>query len=173
MSTEENASPVVEMKTNMGTIKIELNREKAPISVENFLNYVEAKHYDGVIFHRVISDFMIQGGGFEPGMKEKKTEASIKNEADNGLSNEMGTVAMARTSQPHSASAQFFLNVKDNDFLNHTSPDSQGWGYAVFGKIVEGMDTVEKIKGVKTSNRGGHGDVPVEDVVIESVRLVD
>ena len=168
-----DAAPVVEMKTNKGSIKIELDREKAPATVENFLKYVEDKHYDGVVFHRVISNFMIQGGGFEPGMKEKPTGAPIKNEADNGLSNEKGTIAMARTSDPHSASAQFFINVKDNDFLNFSSPTMEGWGYAVFGKTIDGMDVIDAIKEVATGNRGGHGDVPLEDVLIESVRLVE
>ena len=143
--------------------------EKAPGTVKNFLQYVEDKHYDNTIFHRVISTFMIQGGGFQPGLREKKTRDAIKNEADNGLKNERGTLAMARTSEPHSATAQFFINLKDNGFLNHRNKDD-GWGYCVFGKVVAGMDVVDKIKAVRTGNAGGHQNVPVEDVVIKSVR---
>lgn len=166
----DDKKPVVLMETNFGTIKIELNAEKAPNTVKNFLQYVDDKHFDGTIFHRVISNFMIQGGGFQPGLQEKKTRAAIKNEADNGLKNERGTIAMARTPDPHSATAQFFINVKDNAGLNHTAKDEDGWGYCVFGKVIDGMDVVDKIKAVRTANRGGHGDVPVEDVVIKSVR---
>ena len=147
-------------------IVIELDEQKAPKTVANFLNYVKKGHYDGTIFHRVIDGFMIQGGGFAPGMNQKATDAPIENEANNGLKNDRYTVAMARTSAPHSASAQFFINVADNDFLNHKSPTPQGWGYAVFGKVVGGQDVVDRIKGVSTGSRGGHGDVPLEDVVI-------
>ena len=158
---------MVELHTNHGVIKLELDAEKAPKSVENFLNYVKAGHYDNTVFHRVIDGFMIQGGGFEPGMKQKPTGAPITNEANNGLKNVNGSVAMARTNDPHSATAQFFINVNDNDFLNHSSPTPQGWGYAVFGKVVDGMDMVEKIKKVKTGSKGFHQDVPADDVVIE------
>lgn len=164
---------MVELHTNHGVIKLELDAEKAPKSVENFLNYVKAGHYDNTVFHRVIDGFMIQGGGFEPGMKQKPTAEPINNEANNGLKNVNGSVAMARTNDPHSATAQFFINVNDNDFLNHSSPTPQGWGYAVFGKVVEGMDIVEKIKKVKTGSKGFHQDVPVDDVVIERAVIVD
>ena len=164
---------MVELHTNHGVIKLELDAEKAPKSVENFLNYVKAGHYDNTVFHRVIDGFMIQGGGFEPGMKQKPTEAPITNEANNGLKNVNGSVAMARTNDPHSATAQFFINVNDNDFLNHSSPTPQGWGYAVFGKVVEGLDIVEKIKKVKTGSKGFHQDVPADDVVIEKAVIVD
>jgi cyclophilin family peptidyl-prolyl cis-trans isomerase len=163
------ANPVVVMETNHGPVKIELYEEKAPITVKNFLGYVDDKFYDGTVFHRVIPTFMIQGGGFEAGMKEKKTKDPIKNEATNGLSNERGTLAMARTRDPNSATAQFFINVKDNDFLDKAnSPD--GVGYAVFGRVIEGMDVVDKIKAVKTANKGPHEAVPVEDVVIKSIK---
>ena len=162
------SQPQVELHiTNFGVIKIELDADKAPKSVENFLNYVKKGHYDGTIFHRVIPGFMVQGGGFEPGMKQKPTDAPIENEANNGLKNATYTLAMARTSAPHSATAQFFINVADNDFLNHTAPSAQGWGYAVFGKVVAGTEIVDKIKGVKTGRSGFHDDVPKEDVVIE------
>ncbi|WP_434106534.1 peptidylprolyl isomerase [Paraburkholderia caffeinilytica] len=164
---------MVELHTNHGVIKLELNAEKAPKSVENFLNYVKAGHYDNTVFHRVIDGFMIQGGGFEPGMKQKPTADAIANEANNGLKNVNGSIAMARTNDPHSATAQFFINVNDNDFLNHSSPTPQGWGYAVFGKVVEGMDVVEKIKKVKTGSKGHHQDVPADDVVIEKAVIVD
>jgi peptidyl-prolyl cis-trans isomerase B (cyclophilin B) len=164
---------MVELHTNHGVIKLELDAEKAPKSVENFLNYVKAGHYDNTVFHRVIDGFMIQGGGFEPGMKQKPTAEPINNEANNGLKNVNGSVAMARTNDPHSATAQFFINVNDNDFLNHSSPTPQGWGYAVFGKVVDGMDIVEKIKKVKTGSKGFHQDVPVDDVVIEKAVIVD
>ncbi|MGA7776697.1 MAG: peptidylprolyl isomerase [Paraburkholderia sp.] len=164
---------MVELHTNHGIIKLELDAEKAPKSVENFLNYVKAGHYDNTVFHRVIDGFMIQGGGFEPGMKQKPTEAPITNEANNGLKNVNGSVAMARTNDPHSASAQFFINVNDNDFLNHSSPTPQGWGYAVFGKVVDGLDVVEKIKKVKTGSKGFHQDVPADDVIIEKAVIVD
>ncbi|RZI81001.1 MAG: peptidyl-prolyl cis-trans isomerase [Rubrivivax sp.] len=156
----------VELQTSAGVIRLELDDEKAPTTVENFLNYVNAGHYDGTVFHRVIKGFMIQGGGFEPGLKQKSTQAPIKNEANNGLKNDKYTVAMARTSDPHSASAQFFINGTDNDFLNFKSESGSGWGYAVFGKVVEGQDVVDQIEKVKTGNKGGHGDVPLEDVVI-------
>ncbi|NML97002.1 peptidyl-prolyl cis-trans isomerase [Paraburkholderia sp. RP-4-7] len=164
---------MVELHTNHGVIKLELDAEKAPKSVENFLNYVKAGHYDNTVFHRVIDGFMIQGGGFEPGMKQKPTAEPIINEANNGLKNVNGSVAMARTNDPHSATAQFFINVNDNDFLNHSSPTPQGWGYAVFGKVVEGLDIVEKIKKVKTGSKGFHQDVPADDVVIEKAVIVD
>jgi peptidyl-prolyl cis-trans isomerase B (cyclophilin B) len=164
---------MVELHTNHGVIKLELDAEKAPKSVENFLNYVKAGHYDNTVFHRVIDGFMIQGGGFEPGMKQKPTAEPINNEANNGLKNVNGSVAMARTNDPHSATAQFFINVNDNDFLNHSSPTPQGWGYAVFGKVVEGLDIVEKIKKVKTGSKGFHQDVPADDVVIEKAVIVD
>ncbi len=157
---------MVIFETNLGSFTLELNAEKAPKTVASFLNYVNEGHYDSTIFHRVISNFMIQGGGFEVGMKQKTTNEPVENEANNGLSNTVGTVAMARTNDPHSASCQFFVNVKDNAFLDFTSETPQGWGYCVFGKVVEGMDIVEKIKQVKTSNKAGHQDVPVEDVVV-------
>lgn len=156
----------------MGDITIELNHEKAPKTAANFEQYVKEGFYDGVIFHRVIDGFMVQGGGMEVGMKQKQTRAQIENEADNGLKNEVGTLAMARTMDPHSASAQFFINVADNEFLNHTGKNSQGWGYAVFGKVVDGMDVVNRIKSVKTGNKMGHQDVPVEDVIIEKAEVI-
>ena len=162
------SNPQVELHiTGYGVITLELDREKAPKSVENFLAYVNKGHYNNTIFHRVIPGFMIQGGGFEPGMNQKGTDAPIENEANNGLKNANYTVAMARTSDPHSATAQFFINVADNGFLNHTAPSAQGWGYAVFGKVVSGTDVVDKIKAVKTGRKGFHDDVPKEDVVIE------
>jgi peptidyl-prolyl cis-trans isomerase B (cyclophilin B) len=164
---------MIKLNTNFGTITLELFADKAPATVENFINYVKDGFYDGTIFHRVINGFMIQGGGMEPGMKEKSTRAPIKNEADNGLSNETGTVAMARTNDPHSASAQFFINVSNNTFLDHRSPTPDGWGYAVFGKVVDGMDVVERIKAVETGNAGFHQDVPVEDVILESAEVVE
>ncbi|MFD8993861.1 peptidylprolyl isomerase [Streptomyces abikoensis] len=160
----------VRLKTNHGDIVLELNEEKAPKTVENFLAYVDKGHYDGTIFHRVIPGFMVQGGGFKPGMDQKPTDAPIDNEADNGLKNTAYTVAMARTNDPHSATAQFFINVNDNDFLNFTSKSPNGWGYAVFGQVVEGQDVVDKIKAVKTGTRGFHQDVPKDDVVIESAK---
>ena len=163
---------MVELHTNHGVIKLELDAAKAPKTVENFLNYVKKGHYDGTVFHRVINGFMIQGGGFEPGLKQKPTDAPIDNEANNGLKNDNYTVAMARTNDPHSATAQFFINVNDNDSLNHSAPTPQGWGYAVFGKVVEGQDVVDKIKGVKTGNAGFHQDVPTDDVVIEKAVVV-
>jgi peptidyl-prolyl cis-trans isomerase B (cyclophilin B) len=155
-----------------GVITLELDEQKAPKTVANFLNYVKKGHYDGTIFHRVIDGFMVQGGGFAPGMTQKPTDAPVENEANNGLKNAKYTVAMARTNQPHSASAQFFINVADNAFLNHTAPTAQGWGYAVFGKVVSGQDVVDRITGVPTGNRGGHGDVPKQDVVIEKAVVV-
>jgi peptidyl-prolyl cis-trans isomerase B (cyclophilin B) len=161
----------VRMQTNMGTIVLELDSEKAPATVENFVDYAKSGYYDGTVFHRVIPGFMIQGGGFEPGMNQKPTRASIKNEADNGLANDSGTIAMARTSDPNSATSQFFINAKDNDFLNYTSSNPQGWGYCVFGKVVEGMDVVQKIEKVATGSKGMHQDVPTEDVVIEKVTV--
>lgn len=157
---------MVKLSTNFGDITIELDAEKAPVTVANFLQYVENGFYENVVFHRVINGFMIQGGGFDTNMKQKPTEASIKNEANNGLSNDKYTIAMARTSVPDSASSQFFINVSDNDFLNHTAPTPSGWGYCVFGKVVEGMDVVDAIKAVPTTSRAGHQDVPVEPVVI-------
>ena len=159
------------MHTSFGDITLELDAERAPKTVENFVAYVNDGHYNGTIFHRVIDNFMIQGGGFEPGMNERATGASIENEADNGLKNDVGTIAMARTMDPHSASAQFFINVKDNDFLNHTAPTSQGWGYTVFGKVVDGMDVIDKIKAVATGSADGHQNVPVEDIILESVEI--
>ena len=159
----------VRLATSMGDIVIQLDAAKAPKTVDNFVQYVKAGHYDGTIFHRVIDGFMIQGGGFEPGMKQKPTREPVKNEAGNGLKNGLYTVAMARTSAPHSASAQFFINVADNDFLNHKSPTPQGWGYAVFGKVVSGQDVVDRIESTRTGRRGMHDDVPLDDVVIERV----
>ncbi len=161
----------VRMETNKGTIVLELDAEKAPKTVENFIAYANDGHYDGTIFHRVIPGFMIQGGGFEPGMNQKGTKSPVDNEANNGLKNDVGTIAMARTNDPHSATAQFFINVKDNDFLNHTAETPQGWGYCVFGKVTEGMDVVQAIEKVATGNSGFHQDVPVEDVVITKVTV--
>lgn len=158
---------MVKLHTNFGVITLELDAEKAPVTVANFLEYVDSGFYNNTVFHRVIDGFMIQGGGFEPGMSQKSTNASIKNEADNGLKNKAYTIAMARTPDPHSASSQFFINVADNDFLNFSSPTSQGWGYCVFGKVTDGTDVVDKISQVKTGNKAGHQDVPAEDVVIE------
>jgi peptidyl-prolyl cis-trans isomerase B (cyclophilin B) len=158
------------LTTNHGNIKLDLDAEKAPKTVENFLAYVKSGHYDGTIFHRVIDGFMIQGGGFEPGMKQKPTNAPIENEAKNGLKNEPYTIAMARTSAPHSASAQFFINIKNNAFLDY--PGQDGWGYCVFGKVVDGTEIVDKIRSVKTTRTGMHADVPVEDVVIEKAEVV-
>ena len=163
---------MIKLHTNHGIITLELFADKAPETVANFEQYVKDGHYDGTIFHRVISNFMIQGGGFEPGMKQKATRATIKNEANNGLSNKIGTIAMARTMEPHSASAQFFINVADNTFLNHSAPTIQGWGYAVFGQVVDGLDVVMKIKDVATTMKGGHQDVPVDDVIIEKAEVV-
>ena len=162
----------VDLETSQGTIRLELDDEKAPVTVKNFLTNVENGHYDGTVFHRVIKGFMVQGGGFEPGMQQKPTGNAIRNEASNGLKNAKYTVAMARTSAPHSATAQFFINVADNGFLNHTAPSAQGWGYAVFGKVTGGTDVVDKIKAVKTGRKGFHDDVPLEDVVIEKAVVV-
>ena len=162
------SNPQVELHIiDHGVITLELDQEKAPKSVANFLSYVNKGHYNGTIFHRVISNFMVQGGGFEPGMTQKKSDEPITNEANNGLKNDIYTVAMARTSDPHSATAQFFINAADNGFLNHTAPSAQGWGYAVFGKVIAGADVVDKIRAVKTGRKGFHDDVPKEDVVIE------
>lgn len=159
---------MVKLLTNFGEITLELNAEKAPITVANFLQYVDSGFYNGTIFHRVINGFMIQGGGFDGKMQQKASADEIKNEADNGLVNDIYTIAMARTSAPHSASNQFFINVGNNDFLNYTAPNSSGWGYCVFGKVTAGMDVVDKIKKVATTSRNGHQDVPVENVIIES-----
>ncbi|AKD25306.1 Peptidyl-prolyl cis-trans isomerase (rotamase) - cyclophilin family [Polynucleobacter duraquae] len=161
------------LKTNKGDITLTLDAAKAPKTVANFIEYVKSGHYDGTIFHRVIDNFMVQGGGMTAGLKEKKSGAQIENEANNGLKNERGTVAMARTSDPHSATAQFFINVNDNDFLNHTAPNAQGWGYAVFGKVTDGLDVVDVIRQVKTSNSGFHQDVPTEDVLIEKASVLE
>ena len=161
------------LKTNKGDITLTLDAAKAPKTVANFIEYVKSGHYDGTIFHRVIDNFMIQGGGMTAGLKEKSSGAQIENEANNGLKNERGTVAMARTSDPHSATAQFFINVNDNDFLNHTAPNAQGWGYAVFGKVTDGLDVVDVIRQVKTSNSGFHQDVPAEDVLIEKASVLE
>ena len=158
---------MVELQTNKGVIRIELDADKAPKTTANFLDYVRKGHFDGTIFHRVIDGFMIQGGGFVPGMKQKPTGAPIENEADNGLKNARYTIAMARTNDPNSATAQFFINVADNAFLDHSAPTPQGWGYAVFGRVVSGEDVVDAIKGVRTGSKGFHQDVPVEDVVID------
>jgi peptidyl-prolyl cis-trans isomerase B (cyclophilin B) len=162
---------MVKLHTSLGTITLELDAGRAPETVKNFLAYAEGGHYANTVFHRVIDGFMIQGGGFEPGMKQKPTRGSVKNEATNGLKNARYTVAMARTSDPHSATAQFFINVNDNGFLDHTAPTPQGWGYCVFGRVVEGQDVVDRIKGVKTGRRGAHGDMPLEDVVIERAEV--
>ena len=164
--------PVVELDTNMGAIVIELNEEKAPKTVENFLNYVKSGHYDGTIFHRIIDGFMIQGGGMDAEMNEKATNAPVENEADNGLKNDKGTIAMARTQDPHSATSQFFINVKDNDFLNHSGKNMQGWGYTVFGKVTSGMDVIDKMRGVPTGRFGMHADVPNEPVVTNSATII-
>jgi peptidyl-prolyl cis-trans isomerase B (cyclophilin B) len=164
-------NPVVVISTSMGDIEVELYADKAPESVKNFLGYVESGQYDGTIFHRVIKDFMIQGGGFTPDMNQKPTKAPIKNEADNGLKNTVGTLAMARTSVPDSATSQFFINTKDNAFLDHKGKTQQGWGYAVFGKVIGGLDVVRKIEAVSTTNKGMHQDVPAEPVVIKSITV--
>lgn len=163
---------MVKLHTNFGIITLELDAEKAPKTVENFLDYAKSGHYDNTVFHRVIGNFMIQGGGFEPGMKQKDVKSPIDNEAANGLKNKRGTVAMARTNDPHSATAQFFINVVDNDFLDFKSPSGSGWGYCVFGKVTEGLDVVDSIRKVKTGNKGFHSDVPVEDVIIEKVETL-
>ncbi|MDE1461099.1 peptidylprolyl isomerase [Spartinivicinus poritis] len=163
---------MIVLHTNFGDIKLELNHEKAPKTAANFEEYVTSGHYNGTIFHRVIKDFMIQGGGFEPSMNQKETRDPIENEADNGLTNKKGSIAMARTNDPHSASAQFFINTVDNDFLNFRSKSPDGWGYAVFGEVVDGMEVVEKIRAVATGSAGFHQDVPKEDVIIESAEIV-
>lgn len=166
-------SPRVKLQTSQGDMIIQLDADKAPKTVENFLTYVKEGFYDGTIFHRVINNFMIQGGGFDTDMKQKDTHAPVDNEADNGLKNQKYTLAMARTNDPHSATAQFFINVADNDFLNFTAPTGNGWGYAVFGEVVEGTEVVDKIKDVKTGNKGFHQDVPVENVTIESATVIE
>ena len=163
---------MVKLQTNHGVITIELDAERAPDTVANFLRYVKSGHFNNTVFHRVIDGFMVQGGGFEPGMKQKPVDAPINNEANNGLKNDAYTVAMARTSDPNSATAQFFINVSDNAFLNHTAPTAQGWGYAVFGRVVEGKDVVDAIRKVRTGTRGMHQDVPVDDVIIERAEEV-
>lgn len=160
---------MITIRTTFGEITLELDAERAPKTVENFLVYARSGHYDGTIFHRVINNFMIQGGGFDTEMNQRPTKDPVENEADNGLKNDFGTIAMARTMDPHSATAQFFLNVKDNDFLNHSAKTMQGWGYTVFGKIVAGEDVLEKIRNVPTTSRGGHQDVPAEAIIIESI----
>ena len=164
---------MIRMKTSLGTIDIELDHDKAPKTATNFEQYVKDGFYDGTVFHRVIKGFMIQGGGFEPDMSQKETRATIENEANNGLKNDIGTIDMARTPDPHSATAQFFINVANNDFLNFTAPTANGWGYCVFGKVVNGMDVVDQIKNQPTTNKAGHQDVPVDDIIIEQVELVD
>ena len=163
---------MIKLTTNHGIIMLDLNAEKAPKTVANFLAYVEAGHYDNTVFHRVIKNFMVQCGGFEPGMKQKPCSAPIDNEAANGLKNKRGSIAMARTGDPHSATAQFFINTVDNDFLDFKSPSGQGWGYCVFGEVSEGLDVVDKIRAVRTGNKGGHQDVPVDDVIIEKAEVV-
>lgn len=162
---------MVKLHTNFGEITLELEAEKAPITVANFLQYVESGFFSNTIFHRVIDGFMIQGGGFEPGMRQKSTKENIKNEADNGLKNEKYSIAMARTSAPHSASSQFFINIADNDFLNFSSPTDRGWGYCVFGKVSAGTEVVDKIRQVKTGSKSGHQDVPAEDIIIERAEV--
>ena len=169
----DSKHPKVRLTTSKGVIELELDAEKAPKTVENFLHYVKKGQYDGVIFHRVIPGFMIQGGGMEPGMKERETDQTVENEADNGLKNEAGTIAMARTNDPQSASAQFFINTVDNAFLNHKSKDAMGWGYAVFGKVSKGMDVVKAIESVPTGNHGPFSDVPKEDVIIEKAEVIE
>ena len=164
---------MVIIRTTFGEIKLELDAEKAPKTVANFLDYARTGYYDGTIFHRVIDNFMIQGGGFDTDMQQKSTSEPVENEADNGLKNDFGTVAMARTMEPHSATAQFFINVKDNDFLNHSGKNMQGWGYTVFGKVTEGTEVLDKIRAVETTSTGGHQDVPTEPVIIESVTIVE
>ncbi|BDM23267.1 MULTISPECIES: peptidylprolyl isomerase [Pseudomonas] len=163
----------VKLTTNHGDIVLQLNAEKAPLTTENFVQYVKDGHYNGTVFHRVIKGFMIQGGGFEPGMSQKKTRASIQNEADNGLKNTKYSIAMARTMEPHSASAQFFINASDNDFLNHSGKNVQGWGYAVFGEVTEGREIVDAIEKVATGSKAGHQDVPKDDVIIEKAEIIE
>lgn len=171
--TTMSTNPQVLLQTNKGNITLELDAEKAPKTVANFLNYVNEGFYNGTIFHRVIPNFMVQGGGFEVGMTQKNTNDPVENEANNGLKNDVYTVAMARTSDPHSATAQFFINVANNGFLNHTNPTPNGWGYAVFGKVIDGTDVVDTLKGAKTGSKGFHQDVPVEDLIIESASIVE
>ncbi|QXH53654.1 peptidyl-prolyl cis-trans isomerase [Pseudomonas fakonensis] len=163
----------VKLSTNHGEIVLQLNAEKAPLTTENFVQYVKDGHYDGTVFHRVIKGFMIQGGGFDANMGQKKTRASIQNEADNGLKNTKYSIAMARTMEPHSASAQFFINASDNDFLNHSGKNVQGWGYAVFGEVIEGREVVDAIEKVATGSKAGHQDVPKDDVVIEKAEIIE
>ncbi len=167
------ANPQVKIETTLGDITLELDAKNAPVSTENFISYVKEGHYDGTIFHRVIPNFMVQGGGMNPDMSEKASKAPIKNEANNGLKNDKGTVAMARTNDPHSASAQFFINIKDNDFLNFRSEDMQGWGYAVFGKVVDGMDVVDRIEKVQTGDNGFHQDVPQDPIILNKVTVIE
>ncbi|HTT12275.1 MAG TPA: peptidylprolyl isomerase [Burkholderiaceae bacterium] len=164
---------MVRLHTNFGVVTLELDAAKAPKTVENFLNYVRSGHYDNTLFHRIINGFMVQGGGFEPGMRQKATLKPVENEATNGLRNTKYSIAMARTSDPHSATAQFFINVADNDFLNHTAPNPKGWGYCVFGRVVEGMDVVDKMKVVRTVRQGMHQDVPEQDVLIERAEVIE
>ena len=175
-SSQSNPSPakgdIVRLETSLGDIVIELNSAKAPLTTTNFKNYVKSGFYDGTIFHRVIRDFMIQGGGFTPDMKQKNTQAAIRSEADNKLNNKKYTIAMARTSDPHSATAQFFINVKDNAFLDHKAPSGDSWGYTVFGRVIQGMDVVDRIVKVKTGNRAGHQDVPLEPVLITKASIL-
>lgn len=171
-AAEEN-NPKVKMETSAGALVIELYPDKAPKTVENFLAYVKEGYYEGTIFHRVINDFMIQGGGFTPDMAKKDTRAAVINEADNGLKNDYGTIAMARTNDPHSATSQFFINVKDNDFLNHRNKTPRGWGYAVFGKVVDGEATLQAIKQVATTRKGYYQDVPVDPITIENVTVIE
>jgi len=170
-TNKEVETTMVTLNTNLGKIELELDAEKAPKTVENFLNYAKEGFYNGTIFHRVIPDFMVQGGGFEPGLQQKPTKGSVVNEANNGLENVVGSIAMARTNDPHSATAQFFINVKDNDFLNFSSETPSGWGYAVFGKVTNGMDVITKMTDAETGNSGMHQNVPVEDIIIESVTI--
>jgi len=170
---QERNTVMILMKTSKGDIKLELNKEKAPKTVANFMKYVDSGHYNGVVFHRVIGSFMIQGGGFDEDMNQKPAPYTVENEADNGLPNDLGTISMARTNDPHSGGAQFFINVKDNDMLNHTSKTPQGWGYCVFGKVVEGMDVVETIKAVPTGNHGMFQDVPKETVFITEIVVLE
>ncbi len=173
ITSAANDAPEIILETSHGNILLQLDATAAPVTVKNFIQYVNEGFYDGTIFHRVIPDFMIQGGGFTEQLKKKETHTPIKNEADNGLKNVRGSIAMARTSDPHSATAQFFINTIDNDFLNHTAPNSRGWGYTVFGKVVGGMDTIDKISAVKTGNRGIFRDVPIESVIINKATLVE
>lgn len=172
-SAENAKNPLVKLETNLGDIVVELDSRKAPITVANFIQYVKSGHYDGVIFHRVIKDFMIQGGGFTPEMKEKSTIAPIRNEANNGLHNKKYTIAMARTNEPHSASAQFFINTKDNNFLDFKAQTPEGWGYAVFGKVIKGQDVVDSIEKVATTRKGPYQDVPMEPVIIKKAVVMD